>query len=166
MIAAWCSTLACVTAAPRVSPAPAVLRQQVVQKDVEAIRLARNHLNEALSTRNLERYASYWTKDAVVMWASGSLRFGVDDNATRMAETFRDPHFSGRRTAEKIEVSNDTPAYASESGEWLWSVGLKTGAVGIYRGRYLIMWLKTEGQWKIRSELYVETSCSGDPGCN
>lgn len=47
----------------------------------------------------------------------------------------------------------------------VWSEGLKSGGVGTYRGRYLIMWLKTDGQWKIRSELYVETHCSGDPDC-
>jgi hypothetical protein len=100
-----------------------------------------------------------------VMWAGGGLRIGLHDNAIRMARTFEDPHFSGKRTSENIEIDNGSPLYASESGIWVWSAGLKTGGVGTYRGRYLIMWLKTDGQWKIRSELYVETHCSGDPDC-
>ena len=110
-------------------------------------------------------YARYWTKDAVVMWAGGGLRIGLHDNVIRMARTFRDPHFFGKRTPESIEIDNGSPRYASESGVWVWSEGLKSGWVGTYRGRYLIMWLKTDGQWKIRSELYVETHCSGDPDC-
>jgi ketosteroid isomerase-like protein len=160
-----CLVLACVLAAPCASSAPAISRQQATQSDVEEIRRARNDLNEALAARNVERYARYWTKDAVVMWAGGGLRIGLDDNAIRMASVFEDPHFSGKRDPENIEIDNGSPLYASESGVWVWSRGLKTGGVGTYRGRYLIMWLKTDGQWKIRSELYVETSCSGDPDC-
>jgi ketosteroid isomerase-like protein len=135
------------------------------QSDVEAIRRARKDLNEALVARNVERYARYWTKDAAVMWAGGALRIGLDDNTSRMASVFQDPHFSGKRTPEKIEIGNGSPLYASEAGVWVWSMGQKGGGVATYRGRYLIMWLKTDGQWKIRSELYVETSCGGDPDC-
>lgn len=163
--AARCFMLACVLAAPCASSAPTVSRQHAAQGDVEEIRRARNDLNEALATRSVTLYARYWTKDAVVMWAGGGLRIGLDDNVIRMARTFEDPHFSGKRTPENIEIDNGSPLYASESGAWVWSEGLKTGGVGTYRGRYLIMWLKTDGQWKIRSELYVETHCSEDPDC-
>ncbi|MGH8327013.1 MAG: hypothetical protein ACRET2_09640, partial [Steroidobacteraceae bacterium] len=69
----------------------------------------------------MERYARYWTKDAVVMWAGGGLRIGLDDNASRMASVFEDPHFSGKRTPENIEIGNGSPLYASESGVWVWS---------------------------------------------
>ena len=164
-IAAKCLVLACVLAAPYASSAPSVSQQQATRGDVEEIRRARSDLNEALAERSIARYARYWTKDAVVMWAGGGLRIGLHDNAIRMAKTFEDPHFSGKRTSENIEIDNGSPLYASESGVWVWSEGLKTGGVGTYRGRYLIMWLKTDGQWKIRSELYVETHCSGDPDC-
>jgi ketosteroid isomerase-like protein len=164
-IAAKCLVLACVLAAPCASSAPSVSQQQATRGDVEEIRRARSDLNEALAERSIARYARYWTKDAVVMWAGGGLRIGLHDNAIRMARTFEDPHFSGKRTSENIEIDNGSPLYASESGIWVWSAGLKTGGVGTYRGRYLIMWLKTDGQWKIRSELYVETHCSGDPDC-
>lgn len=157
--------LACVLVAPCASSAPTISAQQATQSDVEEIRRARNDLNEALATRNVERYASYWAKDPVVMWGGGGLRVGLDDNVIRMSSVFEDPHFSGKRTPENIEVDNGSPLYAAESGVWVWSRGLKAGGVATYRGRYLIMWLKADGQWKIRSELYVETSCSGDPDC-
>jgi ketosteroid isomerase-like protein len=164
-IAAMCLMLACVPAPPCASSAPTVSRQEATQGDIAEILRARNDLNEALAARNVARYARYWTKDAVVMWAGGGLRIGLHDNAIRMGKTFEDPRFSGKRTPEDIEIDNGSPLYASESGVWVWSEGLKTGGVGTYRGRYLIMWLKTDGQWKIRSELYVETHCSGDPDC-
>jgi ketosteroid isomerase-like protein len=138
--------------------------QADVQKDADAIRLARKDLNDALTSRNLERYASYWTKDATVVWAGGELRTGIDDNWKRLAGTFADPHFSGKRNAEKIEVAKGGLS-ASESGNWIWTFGLKDGAMATYRGRYLIMWRKDAGLWRIQSELYVSTSCSGDAGC-
>jgi ketosteroid isomerase-like protein len=138
--------------------------EATAQKDVEAIRLARKDLNEALASRNLERYASYWTKDATVVWAGGELRVGIDDNSKRLAGTFADPHFSGVRNVKEIEIAKGSP-FASESGNWVWSFGLKDGSVANYRGRYLIMWRKEAGLWRIQSELYVSTSCSGDAGC-
>jgi ketosteroid isomerase-like protein len=147
------------------APQPqAVESQATAHDDAEAIRLARKDLNDALASRNLEHYASYWTKDATVVWAGGELRTGIDDNWKRLAGTFADPHFSGKRNAEKIEVTKGGLS-ASESGNWVWSFGLKDGAVATYRGRYLIMWRKDTGQWRIQSELYVSTSCSGDAAC-
>ena len=145
-------------------PPQAVESQAAPHQDAEAIRLARKELNEALASRNLERYASYWTKDATVVWASGELRTGIDDNWKRLAGTFADPHFSGKRNPEKIEVAKGALS-ASESGDWIWTFGLKDGAVATYRGRYLIMWRRDAGQWRIQSELYVTTSCSGDAPC-
>jgi ketosteroid isomerase-like protein len=138
--------------------------QPAAQSDVEAIRLARKDLNDALASRNLELYASYWTRDATVVWAGGEIRTGIDDNAKRLAGTFADPHFSGMRNTKEIEVAKGSLS-ASESGNWVWSFGLKDGSVASYRGRYLVMWHKDAGQWRIQSELYVWTSCTGDTGC-
>src|SRR6185312_1849718 len=110
-IAAGYLMLACVLAAPCASSAPNVSRQQATRGDVEEIRRARNDLNEALAARSVARYARYWTEDAVVMWAGGGLRIGLHDNAIRMAKTFEDPHFSGMRKPEDIEVDNGSPLY-------------------------------------------------------
>jgi ketosteroid isomerase-like protein len=163
-ISATLLTLACLLTACAAS-APNTSRHKSTQNEVGEIHRARNSLNEALAARDVERYARYWTQDASVMWAGGELRIGLDENVSRMRRTFEDPHFSGQRNPETIEIDNGDPAYASEAGIWVWSQGLTSGQVGRYRGRYLIMWIKTAGEWKIRSELYVETSCSGDPDC-
>ena len=152
------------SAASYAAPRQAVESQAPEQKDTDAIRLARKDLNEALASRNLERYASYWTRDATVVWAGGELRTGIDDNSKRLAGTFADPHFSGKRNVEKIEVAAGSLS-ASESGDWVWSFTAKDGAVATYRGRYLIMWHTDAGLWRIQSELYVWTSCSGEAGC-
>ena len=151
-LAARCLMLACVLAAPCASLARTASRQQATQSDVEEIRQARNDLNGALAERSVARYARYWTKDAVVMWAGGGLRIGLHDNAIRMARTFEDPHFSGKRTPKNIEIANGSPLYASESGVWVWSEGLKTGGVGTYRGRYLIMLKPIAAETRTASE--------------
>jgi ketosteroid isomerase-like protein len=147
------------------APRPqAAQSQPAAQADVEAIRLARKDLNDALASRNLELYASYWTRDATVVWAGGEIRTGIDDNAKRLAGTFADPHFSGMRNIKEIEVAKGSLS-AAEFGDWVWSFGLKDGSVASYRGQYLVMWHKNAGQWRIQSELYVWTSCTGDTGC-
>ena len=46
------------SAASYAAPRQAVESQAPEQKDTDAIRLARKDLNEALASRNLERYAS------------------------------------------------------------------------------------------------------------
>jgi len=153
------------SAAAMCDPRPqAAQPQAAAPTDVEAIRLARKDLNEALVSRNLELYASYWTRDATVVWAGGEIRTGIYDNAKRLAGTFADPHFSGVRNTKEIEVAKGSLS-ASESGNWVWSFGLKDGSLATYRGRYLVMWHKDAGQWRIQSELYVWTSCRGDTGC-
>jgi hypothetical protein len=34
-----------------------------------------------------------------------------------------------------------------------------------WRGTYLVMWRKEDGQWLIQSELYVSLRCSGSKEC-
>jgi ketosteroid isomerase-like protein len=140
--------------------------ERLDQSDKDSIREARQDLNDALATRDVERYRSYWLKDASVMWADGDLRVGVQDNSARMRLLFADPDFQmGLRTPERIEVEKRSASDAAESGTWQWKVKAASGEVVQYLGRYLVMWSKKEGHWKIRSERYVSTGCVGGAAC-
>ena len=63
------------------------------------------------------------------------------------------------RTPASVEVSDSYPL-AAETGEW---VGTWTTDEGPVRtgGRYAAMWRKIDGEWKIRSELFVALYCEG-----
>ena len=63
------------------------------------------------------------------------------------------------RTPETIEMSDAYPL-AAESGTWVgtWLTpdgGVRTG------GRYSAMWRQVDGEWKVRSELFVALYCEG-----
>ncbi|PMZ36708.1 DUF4440 domain-containing protein, partial [Pseudomonas sp. FW306-2-11AB] len=52
---------------------------------------------------------------------------------------------------------------AAEPGRWRWTVKTPLGDAA-FSGDYLAGWVKRGGQWRLQSELYVTTACTG-PGC-
>lgn len=133
--------------------------------DEATIRSARNELSTALKRRDLAVTGKYWLPDAHTNGVGGSLWVGRDKNIEGFSKIFRDPNFvSGCRTPDRIEVATGGPNEAAEMGVWEWRSRDK-GQELIYRGRYLVMWQKLNGQWRIRSELYATTGCSGGTNC-
>jgi ketosteroid isomerase-like protein len=66
------------------------------------------------------------------------------------------------RTPEKIEVSTYLPR-AAENGSWVGSWTTANGPKEL-GGSYFASWSKVDGEWKIRSEIFVTLFCTG-PGC-
>ena len=66
------------------------------------------------------------------------------------------------RTPDTIEVSTYLPR-AAENGKWIGSWTTSTGRKEV-GGSYAATWSKVDGQWKIRSEIFVTLFCNG-PGC-
>lgn len=133
--------------------------------DEATIRSARNELNTALKRRDLAVTGKYWLPDAHTTGGGGSLWVGRDKNIEGFSKIFSDPNFvSGCRTPDHVEVATGGPNEAAEMGVWEWRSRDK-GQELIYRGRYLVMWQKLNGQWRIRSELYATTGCSGGNSC-
>jgi hypothetical protein len=68
-----------------------------------------------------------------------------------------------RREPDRVDVSaNERWPLAFESGTW-------TGRAArdgrpLIRGRYAAQWIKRDGRWLIRAEVFVALGCSGD-GC-
>jgi ketosteroid isomerase-like protein len=129
-----------------------------------AIRSARAELNAALANRDLKTTARYWLPDANTIGGDGSLWAGRDANTRGFAKIFKDPNFvSGLRTPGKVEVATGGPKEAAETGVWQWRERVKSQVL-TYSGPYLVMWQLANGQWRIRSELYVTTACAGGTG--
>lgn len=133
--------------------------------DEMAIRAGRSALNSALEHRDLDVTGEFWLPDAHTTGGGGSLWVGKDQNMEGFSKIFADPNFiSGCRQPDVIEIATGGPKEAAEAGRWEWR-SRENGDVLAYHGRYLVMWQKRDGQWRIRSELYVTTGCSGGTAC-
>lgn len=139
--------------------------QMHASADETAIRSARSELNTALKHRDLAATGKYWLSDAHTTGGGGSLWVGRNKNIEGFTKIFSDPNFvSECRTPDHIEVATGGPNEAAETGLWEWRTREKDQVL-TYRGRYLVMWQKLSGQWRIRSELYATTGCSGGTSC-
>jgi ketosteroid isomerase-like protein len=134
-----------------------------VENDAAAIRAARLRQNEAIAAHDLAAIEMTWESDVVVTAGMGVAFQG----ATQYRKAFEDefaafPDTKYERRPEAIDVSSVRPL-AAERGSWTREWTSKSGK-GEMRGSYMAMWQKTNGEWRIRSELYVLLSCSGQ-GC-
>jgi len=143
------SGLALVTFSPRSGPPP---------DDAATIRAARADQNASIAARNLDRVASFWLEDVQVTAGLGFAFRGRDIYRRAFA---LDSSVTYRREPEAIVVSSRWPL-AWENGTW---TGRLAGAAGppAISGRYSAQWIKVEGRWLIRSELFVALECTGSP---
>jgi ketosteroid isomerase-like protein len=121
-----------------------------------AIREARLEQNRAIAAGDVERAASFWTEDVSARRGLGAAVSGRDEYRKMLGPS----PVIYERIPEKIEVSKRWPL-AFESGIW---VGRASGAE-IVRGRYSAQWVKRDGRWLIRSEVFVALTCKGT-GCD
>lgn len=128
-------------------------------EDVSAIRSARLAQNAAIITRDVDGIARYWTEDVDIRRGLGGFAQGKQAYRQLFAD---DPHNLFVRTPLSIEVS-DTWPLAFESGEWAWHEGSKDAPV-IVSGRYSAQWVKRDGHWLIRGEVFTALRCEG-VGC-
>lgn len=134
--------------------------------DVETIWRLRNETNQALQARQLDRFAGHFTDDVVTVGGAGGATSGKAALRARIAQGFADKDFvTSVRTPATVRVATqaDGPLRAAEQGRW---TGLWKDARGETRwsGDYMAQWVKTDGGWRIRAELYVSLACLG-PGC-
>jgi ketosteroid isomerase-like protein len=132
--------------------------------DPAAIRAARIAQNRAIAAGELDRAAEFWTEDVTVRRALGQALSGRD--AARKAlepPAPPAPHLIYQRIAKDVTVSAQWPL-AYETGTWEGHQATVTGPV-LIAGRYSAQWVKRDGRWLIRSEVFVALTCSG-PGCD
>jgi ketosteroid isomerase-like protein len=127
--------------------------------DVESIRSARYAQNEAIAVGDADGIAAFWTDDVEIRSGRGALTVG---RAAYRQLFVADPSVIYVRQPTVIEVSSAWPL-AFESGEWSGHPG-GAGTPAVIGGRYSAQWVKRNGRWLIRAEVFVALSCDA-VGC-
>jgi ketosteroid isomerase-like protein len=131
--------------------------------DESAIRSARIIQTKAIADNNLDLVASYWTPDVTIRRALGQPLTGIDAARKVMEPTgSAAPTVIYQRETVSLEVSPNWPL-AFEEGRWSGYLG-SVGTTPVVSGRYAAQWVKRDGKWLIRSEVFVALTCA-DSGC-
>lgn len=128
--------------------------------DVETIRNLRMKSNEAIARHDVDAVQSYLDEDYVITISTGHIERSRDEQGKSFAlhmEQFPDVVYV--RTPSEITLSAAYPL-AIEHGTWIGSRTDKNGKLE-HGGQYTAAWRKTDGIWRIYSELYVGLYCHG-----
>jgi ketosteroid isomerase-like protein len=120
-----------------------------------AVRAARAEQNAAIAARDLDRVASYWTDSVTVTAGLGA---GLRGRAAYRRAFELDSAMLYERTPQQIVVSANWPL-AWEQGTWTGRQAGGGDGSSLLSGSYAAQWVKVDGRWLIRSELFVATSC-------
>ena len=129
--------------------------------DVESIQTIRMQSNAAIARHDVDALQSFLAEDFVITISTGDIERSRDEHSQSFALHFEQyPDVVYTRTPAKITLSDAYPL-AIEHGTW---VGSRTDENGKLEngGQYTAAWRKTDGVWRIYSELYVGLYCNGD----
>lgn len=133
--------------------------------DEAAIKEARRLQTQALATNDLDTVVKYWDPAITIRRALGHPVEGAAA-ARKLLEPASAPNPATavvfQREATSVTVSTNWPL-AYEEGRWSGHVGSAT-AKPIMSGKYAAQWVKRDGRWLIRSEVFVAIDCA-DAGC-
>ena len=130
------------------------------QSDSDRIRDARDQYNSAIARHDVQAIMAFIDDEYQITTSLGQLIQGRDGEAASWQELFsirQDVLYV--RSPETIEISDAYPL-AAESGTWVGSWSTPEGDVRT-GGRYSAMWRQVDGEWKVRSELFVALHCEG-----
>lgn len=131
--------------------------------DVAAIRAARRVQNDAMAAGDVEHAATFWTADITIRRALGTGLNGIDAYKAIVEHApIPDTALVYQRATANVNVSAHWPL-AFETGTWSARVGGK--GVEVMGGRYSAQWVKRDGRWLIRAEVFVALWCHG-AGCS
>lgn len=122
------------------------------QSEAALIRDARTAQTAAIAGGDFNVVATYWTEDITVRRALGQSVSGVAEALAALVPD-GDAPLIYQREAVSIEVSSQWPL-AFEEGRWTGHPGSAQAAPTI-GGRYAAQWVKQDGRWLIRSEVFV-----------
>jgi ketosteroid isomerase-like protein len=129
--------------------------------DTQTIRNARMKYNDAIAQHDAAALQSFLDEDFVITISTGAIQRSRDEYVDSFAAYFdRYPDVIYVRTPSEITLSSAYPL-AIEHGTW---VGSRTGENGKVEngGQYTAAWRKTDGTWRVYSELFVGLYCHGD----
>lgn len=128
--------------------------------DEDRIRSARASFNAAIARRDVAAIVSFLDDDYQITTSLGEMFRGRDSEAETWADLFASrEELIYVRSPETVRISEAYPL-AAESGNWTgsWSTANGTVRTG---GSYAAMWRRVDGEWKVRSELFVALFCEG-----
>ncbi len=135
-----------------------------VSAEARAVREARAAQNQAIAAGDLDRIADFWTEDVEIRRGLGQLLVGRPAYRQLFIATGnRDSALVYQREPTRIDVSQRWPM-AFEGGTWTGHLGRVDGPI-VIRGQYAAQWVRREGRWLIRGEVFVALTCA-DVGCS
>lgn len=120
---------------------------------------------QALAKNDLDTVVKYWDPAITIRRALGHPVDGAQA-ARKLLEPPPNQNAATtivyQREATSVSVSSNWPL-AYEEGRWSGHVG-SADAKPILAGKYAAQWVKRDGVWLIRSEVFVAIDCA-DAGC-
>ena len=132
----------------------------VADDDEDTIRALRMESNEAIARHDVDAVQSFLDEDFVISISTGAIERSRAEHGKSFALHFEQfPDVVYVRTPSEIVLSDAYPL-AIERGTWVGSRTDKNGKLE-NGGEYTAAWRKTDGTWRIYSELYVGLYCNG-----
>lgn len=139
-----------------------MMASSVRAQDASAIRAARIAQNAAMAAGDVDRAATWWTDDVAIRRGLGASVNGIAAyKAILERAPVSDTALVYDRKTTGVTVSDHWPL-AFETGTWVARRGGKGAA--LITGRYSAQWVKRDGKWLIRGEVFVALTCGG-VGC-
>ena len=130
--------------------------------DQETIKTERLQQNAAIAAYKADAVAAFWTDDVTICRGLGIQLAGKAAYRKLFEEDAPSPtQIVYQREPTAIEVSPHWPL-AFETGVWRGHLGSVSGPT-VISGRYSAQWVKRDGRWLIRSEVFVALDGAG-PG--
>ena len=128
--------------------------------DQEAIKAERLQQNAAIAAYKIDDVAAFWTDEVTICRGLGTQLAGKAAYRKLFESDAPSPsQVVYQREPDAIAVSSHWPL-AFETGVWRGHLGSATGPT-VISGRYSAQWVKRDGRWLIRSELFVALDAAG-----
>jgi len=130
------------------------------EDEADVIRSNRLQSNVAIARHDVNAIQSFIDDDYVITVSTGSIERSRAEHGESFQAHFDEfPDVVYVRTPAEITVSETYPL-AIEHGSWIGSRTTKNGGLES-GGQYTAAWRKTNGQWRIYSEVFVALYCQG-----
>ncbi|MFL6514243.1 MAG: DUF4440 domain-containing protein [Chthoniobacterales bacterium] len=126
----------------------------------ETIKARRAQQNAAIAANKIDEIASFWTDDVTICRGLGAQVQGKAGYRKLLEEgASAADKIVYERQPKAVEVSAHWPL-AFETGTWIGHAGDVNGP-GVINGKYSAQWVKRDGTWLIRSEVFVALGAEG-----
>jgi uncharacterized protein (TIGR02246 family) len=123
--------------------------------DEAAIQAAVEEWSTAAQAKDAEKFASFYTEDAVLMMESAPDVHGITALREAMGGMMQDPHFSLSFAADNVVVARSGDL-AYETGSYTLTLSDPEGNPSTQRGHYVDVWRKSaDGTWRVAVDVPV-----------